>query len=340
MSKEEEIKPVNLNRLVTSMKKEFGSLMLASDDIPSEDFISTGNLALDCALDGGIAFGYVSELLGMSQSGKTTVMQIMLADAQKKYNAIGIWADRENAWHNARAEQLGIDTSRVVVLKPQDIPEVTDYTLFLQSMLPKLTKDPNQYIFIAMDSVAAFDDPTKADKSDMGKKSQQVHRHFRKILPLINKKTSYMFSNHVTFKIGQLFGDPETSTGGEATKFYPSYRMKFDNRKSIIDEKRGKENLGNWINAYIIKTRSGPSHRQVKFHHLYASGIDYYGGYARMLVDRNYIQPKNKTEFKSFKQTTVVYKEKEFNEFDIGKKLIEYPELMFDKYPKYFEGGE
>jgi len=331
----EKAKPVNLNSIVKSLKETYGSLKVASQDPPSEEYISTGNLAFDCALDGGMAWGHVGELLGMSQSGKTTIMQIMLADAQKKYNAIGVWADRENAWHNGRAESLGVDLDRVIVLKPQDIPEVTQWTQFLQDILPKLSRDPNQYIFIAMDSVAAFDDPTKADKSDMGKKAQQVHRLFRKILPLVHKKAMFLFTNHRTFKIGVLFGDPETSTGGEGTKFYPSYRIKLDNRKAIIDPTKGGENIGNWISVYIIKTRSGPSHREILLHHLYDSGIDYFGGYARMLVKRNYLEPKNKSEFKSFKQTTVTYKDASFSEWDIEKKLKDFPELLFDKYPEY-----
>lgn len=322
----------NISKLVNNLKKEYGSLSVARDKEDSNEFISTKNLALDLILGGGIALGYVVELLGLSQSGKTTLMQLLLADAQEKYNAIGIWADRENAWYNPRAEQLGINIDNVILLKPQDISQVHHLTQFLLDVLPKLK---NKYVFIAIDSIAAFDDPLKAKKSDMGKKAQQVHRLFRKTLPLVNNKTAFFFSNHVTFKTGVTFGNPETSTGGEGTKFYPNYRIKLDNRKGIIDESKGKETVGNWIHAYVLKTRRGPSFREVVFPHYNDGAIPYYGGYARLLVDRNYLQPKNVKEFNSFNQVMVKYGDNSFSEFDIEKKLEEFPELLFNEYPEY-----
>ena len=328
----------DISKIVNKLKKTYGSLKMANEDIVSTEYVSTGNFALDLSLDGGIAWGYVSELLGLSQSGKTTLMQIMLADAQNKYDTIAIWADRENAWYPDRAEQLGVDLSRVILLKPQDIPQVTQLTEFLLDILPSLPKD--KYKFIAMDSIAAFDDPTQASKSDMGKKSISIHRLFRKILPLFDKRTMFFFSNHVTFKIGVMFGNPETSTGGEGTKFYPSYRIKLDNKREIIDENKGNESLGNWISAYVIKTRSGPNHRKVVFPHYYSGGIPYYGGYARLLVDRNYLQPKNKSEFKSFKQVIVKYKNSEFSEFNIEEKLKDFPELLFKAYPEWCDSND
>ena len=89
----------DISKVVNNLKKTYSSLKMASEEEDPKDYISTGNLALDLVLDGGIALGYVAELLGLSQSGKTTLMQLLLADAQRKYDAIGIWADRENAWY-------------------------------------------------------------------------------------------------------------------------------------------------------------------------------------------------------------------------------------------------
>ena len=94
--------------------------------------------------------------------------------------------------------------------------------MFINEILPSLPKD--RYKFIAIDSIASFDDPSKINRSDMGKKSQQIHRFFRKLLPLVDRKTILTFASHRTFKIGVLFGSNETVTGGEGVKFYTSYR--------------------------------------------------------------------------------------------------------------------
>ena len=327
-----------IDKAVKKLKETYGSLRVAGAEADTREFISTGNKALDLALDGGIAWGYAVEFSGKSGSGKTTLMQKMLADAQQKYGAIGIWLDREKAWYNDRAESLGIDLDKAMVVHPQDIAEVRHGTQFIFDVLPTLPK--KAYKFIAIDSIASFDDPTKIDKADMGKKSQQVHRMFRRLLPLVDNKTILIFANHRTFKIGVLFGDNETVTGGEGVKFYTSYRMKLDDRKDIKDVSKGNEIIGNWLKAKVIKTRSGPNYRTVVFPHYYKTGIPYLGGYARLLVDRNYLKPKNKDKFNSFKQVMVKYKDNEFSEFDIEKKLKEFPELDFNEYPEWYEEKE
>ena len=175
---------------------------------------------------------------------------------------------------------------------------------------------------------------------DMGRKSQFLHRLFRTILPYIDKKGSLNFSNHVTYKLDVMFGDKTTTTGGEGPKYYTSYRLRLDDRRVIVDSNKNNEVLGNWINAKIIKTRSGPALRDVYMSHYYNSGIPYYSGYVRLLADRNYVQPKNKQEFKSFKQTTVLYKEKQYTEADIENNIEEFPELLFDKYPEWNTGED
>ena len=327
-----------IDKVVKKLKETYGSLRVAGAETDTREFISTGNKALDLALDGGIAWGYAVEFSGKSGSGKTTLMQKMLADAQQKYGAIGIWLDREKAWYNDRAESLGIDLDKVMVVHPQDIAEVRHGTQFIFDVLPTLPK--KAYKFIAIDSIASFDDPTKIDKADMGKKSQQVHRMFRRLLPLVDNKTILIFANHRTFKIGVLFGDNETVTGGEGVKFYTSYRMKLDDRRDIKDASKGNEIVGNWLKAKVIKTRSGPNYRTVVFPHYYKTGIPYLGGYARLLVDRNYLKPKNKKEFNAFNQVLVKYKDNEFSEFDIEKKLKEFPELDFNEYPEWYEEKE
>ena len=119
MAKEK--KEFDINGLVNKLKKNYGSLRVAADTVEVKEFISTGNKALDLALEGGINFGSIIEMSGFSQSGKTTLIQIMLANMQRDYNAVGIWLDRENAFYNDRSEFLGIDLKRTILFKPLDI---------------------------------------------------------------------------------------------------------------------------------------------------------------------------------------------------------------------------
>ena len=323
-----------IDKAVKKLKETYGSLRVAGAEPDTREFISTGNKALDLALDGGIALGYAVEFSGKSGSGKTTLIQKMLADAQQKYGTIGVWLDREKAFYNDRAESLGIDLDKTIVVHPQDIAEVKDATQFVVDIMPTLPK--SAYKFIAIDSIASFDDPAKTDRSEMGRKAKDVHRMFRRLLPLVDDKTILIFANHRTFKIG-VFGDPETVTCGEGVKFYTSYRIKLDDKREIKDANKGNETTGNWLKAKVIKTRSGPNYRTVVFPHYYKTGIPYLGGYARLLVDRNYLKPKNKKEFNAFNQVTVKYKDNEFSEFDIEKKLKEFPELDFNEYPEWKE---
>jgi len=324
----------DINKLVKKLKKEYGTVALASDEVETKEYISTGNKALDLALDGGINLGKVVEMSGFSQSGKTTLIQIMLADMQKKYNAVGIWLDRENAFTKDRAEFLGINTKETFVFRPMDIPTVVDATIALENTLKNIPAD--KYVFIGIDSLASFDDTAKTDKAVMGRTAGQLHRLFRRILPYVTDKTIFVFANQRTYKPGVLFGDNTTTAGGgESGKYYSHYRIQLDQGKEIKDVKRDNEVMGNWMRAIVEKTRSGPSRRKIYFQHLFKDGVYYLSGYIRLLVDRNILQPKNKAEFKAFKQETILYKGKKLLESNVEKILEDFPELNFDVYPEY-----
>lgn len=328
---------VDLNKIAKTIQKKYAkekkntSLDVASNIQDPSEYISTGNLALDLSLEGGISWGYATEWSGGSSSGKTLMLQMMLADAQKRYGAVGIWLDREKAWFNKRAEELGIDIDNVIVIPPQDIIGVKEAEDIVVDILDSIGEDT--YKFIAIDSISAF--AKEGDKADMGKKAQSLHNLFRKIIPYVNEKTSFNFTNQRTFKINVLFGDPEVTTGGEGPKYYTTYRIKLDNKKAIKDKDKGNETVGNWIKSTIIKTRQGPNYREVLFPFYYKEGIPYYGGYARLLVTRGYCVPNNKQEFNAFNQTTVKYNDEEFNEFKVEEFLEKHPELKFSEYPEY-----
>ena len=323
---------IDLDKVARKLKKKFASIRIAADNEDPVDFISTGNKALDLAMEGGIAIGYVSEWSGGSGAGKTLMLQIMAANIQRDFDAVVIWLDRENAWFNKRAEELGIDTHRVILFKPQDIPTVEEAKNCLMATLESLPADC--YKFIAIDSISAFD--KDGEKSDMGKKAKSIHELFRRVIPLMDDKTSLNFTNQRTFKVGVLFGNPETTTGGEAPKFYATYRIKLDDVKPIVDEHRGNEIIGNWIEALVIKTRLGPNYRKIRFPFYFKEGIPFYGGYFRLLASRNIVKPKNKQEFLQFKRHDVIYKGEVLDEIeDITVIKSDYPELIFDSYPEY-----
>ncbi len=326
-------KEFKIKNVVKALKEKYGGIDLASNIDENLEMLSTGNLALDLALEGGLPWGHICEFAGLSASGKTLLLQQLLADAQKRYGAIGIWFDREKAYFKKRAEELGIDNDNVILVEPQNIITVKDMEMLAREIIPKLPED--RYKFIAIDSISAFS--KEKEKADMGKKAQSLHNFFRIILPMIDNKTVLHFSNQVTFKIGILYGNPETVTGGESPKYYSTYRLKLDNKKAIIDEKRGGEIVGNWIKATIIKTRLGPSYREIIFPFYYKGGIPYYGGLARLLAEKNIVKPKNKIEFKAFKSKMLLYGDERFSEFDVEKFLEKHPEIDITKYPEYKE---
>ena len=329
---------VNLDDVVKSLKKKYSSAIIGNE-LPMEyEFISTGNLAFDLLSDGGIPVGFVTEFLGLSQSGKSLFIHKIIANAQKKFDAVGVLVDRENSFFRKRAEEtIGVDSSKLIIAPPSETPTVIDAFQFLIDFIESVReKDKDQYLVLAIDSISAFDKDTDLSKGDSGRKAKSTHEGLRAIIPHIDKKTVLIISNQVTYKIGVLFGDNTTTTSGESMKYYSTCRFALQDRKKIIDAKKGNEVVGAWLGVESIKTRLGPCYRKGFLPVFYNRGIDYYGGYIRLLVDRGYLEPKNKAEFNAFKQTTVVDKnKKQFNEFDVDSLVKEHPELLFTEYPEY-----
>lgn len=320
----------NLKTIVNQIKKDFGEANIAASIEDPTEFISTGNKVVDLALGCGIFFSYVVEWSGLSQSGKTFMLQTMLSNAQKKYDAIGIWVDRENAFTNKRALEIGINLDNTVIVKPTSVPTILTLTNFLKSTLINIReKFPEAYMFVAIDSLSAF--ASSQEGEEMGRKAKQLHALFREIIPLVDIRTSMHFTNQVTFTPGVMFGNPKTTTGGEAPKYYTTYRLGLETKKPIYDEKG--DMIGNWIELIVDKTRHGPSNRKVVVPFYYSGGIPELGGYVRLLADRGLVVPKNKSEFKSFKQKLVVYKDKQYSEDNPEKLTSENPELDLKEWP-------
>lgn len=337
---------IDLKKVARALKKEYSSTgVLAGSDADEgyHDFVSTGNKAFDLTLDGGIPFGHLTEFVGFSQSGKSLFAQMILANAQRDFDAVGIVVDRENAFTEKRAQQLGINTEQVIKAPAKDVQLVTDAFTFILDTVGLIRKqDPNQYIVVIIDSIAAFDKDVSLEKSDAGRKQKATKEGLRKLLGFMDNKVMCIVVNQFYYAIGQMYGDPRIAGGGEGLRYFNSIRVGLEDKKHIVNIKRNNEVMGSWIGIDVLKTRMGPCYRKCLVPFYYESGIPYLGGYGRLLAHRNYLYPKNKAEFKSCKQSTIVYEriddKRELNEHNLEKFLEEHPELMFDEYPAWFEG--
>ena len=336
---------MDIDRLVSHLRGKFRKAELAENIKDPTDFVSTGNLAFDLISDGGMPFGYLAEFLGLSQSGKSSFIYQIIANAQTKFNAFGILVDRENAFTQERGQQLGIDNSRLLLAKPVDVPTVYDAFTFIIDSIEEIRKQEAKekektYIVIGVDSISSFSKDVSLEKADPGRKAKAVHESLREVLTDIDDRTMLLVANQVTYRIGVLFGDPKTTTAGESMKYYSTLRFALEDRKKIIDESRGGEVIGNWLGVEVIKTRRGPCYRTCYIPFSYKNGIPWYGGYARLLAQRGYLKPKNATEFKTFKQRTLLYGEESLNESKIEAFLQQHPELLFKEYPEFFGAVE
>jgi recombination protein RecA len=274
---------LSLDKVVKQVKKELDLKTLTTGtafEDPSE-YCSTGNLALDWCLGGeGFAFRFVVQLLGKSKAGKTSLMMKTLGEAQKKYdNAYGIWADRESAFVRSFAEKLGVDMDRLILAEAADIRTPLDLYKFFEATHETIRKiDEDSYIIMCIDSLGAFS--STQDGEDMGRKAKQHHEGFRDMMVLMDKKTLLLFANHVTYKVGIMFGKKETHTGGTAPEYYSSYILELEQGKLIKDVDNVV--IGQCIEAEVVKTRLGPAHRGIIIPFEYETGFEWYGGFMRM----------------------------------------------------------
>ncbi len=327
---------MDVKSIISQLKKDYKSISKASDIEDPSEFVSLGNLAFDLISDGGVPFGYVVEFVGLSQSGKSTCAYNIIANAQKEYDAIGVLIDRENAYTNRRGEQIGIDTDRLILVKPQDVPTVTDCFQFILDVIEKVRKESDDtYLVIAIDSISSFGKDVDLSKSDSGRKAKATHEGLREVLEVIDKRMMLLVLNQVLYKVGVTFGDPRTTSSGESLKYYSQVRFALEDVKKIKNEHG--DVIGNWIGVEVIKTRLGPCYRTCYIPHYYDTGFDYYGGYARLLADRGYLIPKNKNKFSKFETKTLLYGDEQVREDEMEKFLEKHPELRFDTYPPYKE---
>src|SRR5512134_3358039 len=248
------------------------------------DVIPTGSLALDIAIGvGGIPRGRITEIYGPESSGKTTLTLHVIANAQKA-GGVAAFIDAEHALDIEYARKLGVDVENLLVSQP----DTGEQALEIAELLIR----SNAIDVVVIDSVAALVPRAEIEgemgDSHMGLQARLMSQALRKLTGAVSRsRTCVIFTNQIREKIGVMFGNPETTTGGRALKFYASVRLDIRRIGAI---KEGQENTGNRTRVKVVKNKVAPPFKQAEFDVMYNEGISHIGLLVDIGVENDIVQ--------------------------------------------------